>query len=62
MTCKWRGDAESILYFDSANETQVQLAVKLVGAKRKRTMSEEQRLAGAERLAAARSMKLKVAA
>lgn len=62
LTWRWKGDTESILTFDPANEAQVQLAVKLVGAKRKRTMSVEQRQAGAARLAAARSSRLPRAA
>ena len=56
MTCKWRGDAESIFYFDPANEAHVSLAVKLVGAKRKRLVSEEQRQALSARLAMSREL------
>ena len=62
MTCKWKGDAESILYFDPANEAQVRLAVKLVGAKRRRVLNENQRQALAARLAVARSKMLPRAA
>src|SRR5258708_36411156 len=39
LTCKWQGDAESIFYFSPENGVQVDLAVKLVGAKRKRVVS-----------------------
>jgi hypothetical protein len=56
---KWRGQAESVFCFDPANESQVRLAIKLIGAKcrRVRRMDEAQRQALVARLAVARSMK-----
>jgi hypothetical protein len=64
LTCKWRGDAESIFYFSPENGRQVDLAVKLVGAKRKRlrVLNDEQRQVLAGRMAAVRSRKLPLAA
>ena len=58
LTCKWQGDAENIFYFSPENGVQVDLAVKLVGAKRKRVVSEEQRQALAARLAGSRKLPL----
>jgi hypothetical protein len=59
LILKWRGQAESIFYFDPANEAQVRLAIKLVGArcKRVRKMDEAQRQVLIARLAVARAMK-----
>jgi hypothetical protein len=54
LELKWKSDAESIFYFDLADAAQVNLVVELVGAKRRRTMSPEQRIACAERLASIR--------
>ena len=54
LEIKWKGDAESIFYFDPGDAAHVNLAVELVGAKRRRVMSPEQRIACAERLAAMR--------
>src|SRR5258708_7502019 len=53
LTCKWKGDAEAVLYFDPTNEAHVQLAMRLAGAKRKRVrkLDEGQRQALAARLA-----------
>src|SRR6266436_5587115 len=62
LTCKWRGDAESVFYFDPENEAHVYLVVKLVGAKRRRVLNASQREALAARLAVARSRKLPRAA
>jgi hypothetical protein len=58
LTCKWQGDAEAIFYFDPANEAHVELAVKLVGAKRRRVriLDAEQKQALVARLAAARKL------
>jgi len=56
LTLKWSGDAESSFYFSPENGEQVNLAVKLVGAKRKRVVSEEQRQALAARLAISRKL------
>ncbi len=58
LTCKWQGDAEAIFYFDPANEGHAHLAVKLVGAKRKRVriLTEEQKQALVARLAASRML------
>lgn len=54
LELRWKGDAESVFYFDPADAGQVNLVVELVGAKRRRVMSPEQRIAAAERLAAIR--------
>jgi hypothetical protein len=54
MELRWKGEAESIFIFDPSHAAQVELAVTLVGAKRRRVMSPEQRIACAERLAAIR--------
>ena len=54
LELKWQGDAESVFYFDPADAAQVNLVVELVGAKRRRVMSPEQRIACAERLSAIR--------
>ena len=50
------GDAESTFHFNPANKEESVLAIKLVGAKRRRTvnMTPEQRQAVATRLAAGR--------
>ena len=50
------GDAESTFHFDPANEQEVSLALKLVGAKRRRnrTLTDEQRRLIGERLQAGR--------
>jgi len=64
LVCKWKAAAESIFYFDPANEAHVQLALDLVGAKRKRVrvMTPEQKEALIARFAAARSRTLRLAA
>ena len=54
LELKWQGDAESVFYFDPADAAQLNLAVELVGTNRRRVMSQEQRIACAERLAALR--------
>ena len=54
MELRWKGEAESMFLFDPNHAAQVELAVALVGAKRRRVMSPEQRIAAAERLAAIR--------
>jgi hypothetical protein len=53
------GDAESTFHFDPANERQAALAVKLVGARRRRivNMTPERRTALSARLAALRATK-----
>lgn len=53
------GDAESTFHFDPANEKQAALAVKLVGAKRRRivNMTPERRAALSARLASLRAAK-----
>jgi hypothetical protein len=56
LELEWSGDAESSFYFDPGNEAHVSLAVKLVGAKRKRTMSEDQRQVLSARLATFRKL------
>lgn len=50
------GDAESTFHFDPENEQKANLAIRLVGAKRRRTvnLSPEQKQALADRLARAR--------
>jgi len=55
LELKWQGDAEGIFYFDPSDPAQTDLVIKLLGIKRKRRVSESQRLAAAERLAAYRS-------
>jgi hypothetical protein len=57
LRLKWRGDSESIWYFDPANEAEVKLAIKLVAPKRKRVviLNDGQRQALRDRLAAARA-------
>jgi hypothetical protein len=64
LTCKWKGDAESIFYFDPTNEAHVQLAVKLVGVKRRRVLilNDGQRQVLAARMAAVRARKVPAAA
>jgi hypothetical protein len=55
LELKWKGDAESIFYFDPSDSAQTDLVIRLLGVKRKRQVSESQRLAAAERLAAYRT-------
>jgi hypothetical protein len=55
LELKWKGDAESIFYFEPSDAAQADLVIRLLGIKRKRQISESQRLAAAERLAAYRS-------
>jgi hypothetical protein len=52
LKLKWQGDSESIFYFDPSSPEQTTLVIQLLGIKRKRQISEGQRLAAAERLAA----------
>ena len=54
-----QGEAESIFFFNPTDPTQVQLVVKLVGAKvrRRRVLTPEQRQALADRLEVARARK-----
>jgi len=56
------GDAESTFHFDPTNAQQSRLALKLVGAKTRRTvnLTEEQKAALRNRLAAARARKLEL--
>jgi hypothetical protein len=57
------GDAESTFHFDPDNEQKANLVIRLVGAKRRRTinLSLEQKTALAERLGRARSARNAVA-
>ncbi len=55
LELKWQGDAESIFYFDPSDPAQTDLVIRLLGIKRKRQVSESQRLAATERLAAYRA-------
>jgi hypothetical protein len=59
LELKWKGEAESIFLFNPTDPTQVQLVVKLVGAKvrRRRVLTPEQRQALADRLVVARARK-----
>lgn len=59
LELKWKGEAESIFYFNPADAVQVKLVVKLVGAKirRRRFLTPEQRQALADRLVVARARK-----
>ena len=56
MRLKVRSGPESVWYFDPADATQARAAIALVQAKRRRTvnLTDEQRAALAQRLAAAR--------
>jgi hypothetical protein len=60
LQLKWKGDAESIFYFNPAHAAQVKLVVKLVGTKvrRKRILTPEQRQVLSDRLATARALKV----
>lgn len=59
LVLKWQGDAESIFYFNPANAAQASLAIRLVGAKVRRTrvMTPEQKQVLADRLAKFRAAK-----
>ena len=57
LELKWKADAESIFYFRPDRAEQVELAIRLVGAKRRRVMSETQWQAAADRLAKAREQR-----
>jgi hypothetical protein len=57
MTLRQSGDAEGSFSFDPEEDTQAKVAIKGIRAKVKRRTSPEQALAGAARLAAARSAK-----
>jgi hypothetical protein len=56
---KWKGDAETILYFDPSNQAQAALAIELVGARRRKVinLTPDKRQALADRLAVARAAK-----
>lgn len=54
LTLKWQGDSESIFWFDPTIPHQAELAIRLVGAKRKRQVSPEQRDRLTRQLAEAR--------
>jgi hypothetical protein len=54
MTLRQNGDAEGAFSFDPANQVQAKLAIRITGVKRKRQMTEEQRVKTAEILVAAR--------
>jgi hypothetical protein len=58
LELKWKGDAESIFYFNPANSAQASIAIGLVGAKVRRVLTEDQRQAAAGRLAAFRAAKV----
>lgn len=57
MVVKAKGDAETVLFFNPSDEAQAALAIRLVGAKRRRTvnLTLEQKEALTNRLAAARA-------
>lgn len=57
LKLKWKGDAESIWIFDPADPAQAELAINLVGAKRKRlvVLTDAQKQALRDRLQAART-------
>jgi hypothetical protein len=57
LKIKWRGDAESIFYFNPADDVQANLAIRLVGTKIRRRLTPEQRESLSVRLAAARFAK-----
>lgn len=57
LQLKWKADAESIFYFDPSDLAQAALAIELVGARRKKTVSAEQRARLAEQLKRARERK-----
>jgi hypothetical protein len=54
MTLRQNGDGEGAFSFDPANPVQAKLAIRIAGVKRKRRMTEEQRVKTAELLVAAR--------
>lgn len=57
MVAKWRGDAETILFFNPSDEAQAALAIQLVGAKRRRSvnLTPERKAELRARLAAVRA-------
>ena len=55
------GDFEAVLLFDANDPKKVRLAIRLVGAKRKRTLTAEQRAAKIAILERARIAKIAVA-
>jgi hypothetical protein len=59
LELKWKGEAESIFYFNPADAAHVRTVVKLVGAKVRRTriLTPEQKQALTDRLATARALK-----
>ena len=57
LRLKWKGDAESIFYFDPLNKAEAELAIDLVGAHRLGKTSPEQAQILASRLIAARAAK-----
>ena len=59
LKLKWKGDAESIWIFDPADSAPSALAIKLVGAKRKRVviLTDAQKQTLRDRLQAARTSK-----
>jgi len=54
LRLKWKGDAESIFYFDPNNQAEAELAIKLVGARTKRRATSETRERLTKQLTAAR--------
>ena len=59
LELKWKGEAESVFYFNPADAAQVKLVVKLVGTRvrRKRILTPEQRQILSDRLATVRALK-----
>jgi hypothetical protein len=59
LKLKWKADAESIWIFDPADKTQSELALKLVGAKRRRVviLTDAQKQTLRDRLQTARAQK-----
>jgi hypothetical protein len=57
LELKWCGDAESIFYFNPADDAQAKLAIRLAGTRIRRRLTPEQRESLSFRLAAARSAK-----
>ena len=57
LVLKWQGEAESIFYFDPADQAQVDLVIELIGARRRKlvNLTPEKRQALADRLAVARA-------
>ena len=59
LVLKWKADAESIFYFDPANQAQADLVIELVGARHRKVvnLTPDQKQALADRLATARALK-----